>query len=50
MNLNELLSVRLVKKKSLDQVEYDELGLYGEGLCELDEDDDCYDDEDEEIF
>lgn len=50
MKLDELLCVRLEKKKILTQSEYDELGLYGEGLCEFDEDDDYYEDEDEDIF
>ena len=49
MEIKELLKIRLEKQAWLSSKDYDELGLYGEGFCELDyEDEDEDEDEDDE--
>lgn len=49
MEIKELLKIRLEKQVLLSMEDYDELGLYGEGYCELDYEDD-EDEEDEDIW
>lgn len=45
MELKELLKIRLEKKLWLSDNDYDELGLYGEDYCSLQDD---YEDEEDE--
>ena len=47
MDIKELLKKRLEKSKCYNRDDYKELGLYGEGYCEFDDDyDDDYDEDD----
>lgn len=47
MELKELLKIRLEKNLWLSNKDYDELGLYGEDYCPLQDDDEDEEDEDD---